>query len=494
MNDGPSPPALFPPAPVRRAVGRWAKRLAVALPALAALLSVAHGADDLRFFRIGTAATSGTYFQIGGVLASAISKPPGTRECEHGGSCGVAGLVAVAQATQGSMKNLLAIGSGQMELGFAQSDLALWAYTGKGIPASPRCRSQGDGQTSPSGTQLLKDRGPMQTLRFIAALFPENVQIVVRAESPIHSLRDLKGKRVSMGEAASGTIADARLVLDAAGMSECDLKPQYLRLSRAVEALQNNEIDAFFLVAGAPVPAIAEIASLVPLRLLPLDSATLNRLMGRPPFFRAEAIPGGTYPGIDDPVNTVAVTALWVVDAAVPDDLVYAITRSLWQGLERGACSISRIPSASAFALPPRSGMRRCRSTRAPRAITRSAAWNCRPTPHADRPARAEPQAGFSITNSSTPPVSLQVTRRQPAVWQKCWKSLTAPGSVASTRRVPPGGTSLKALRAFSTGSGHLSPLVSSSTGSLIAQPKRLLAGKPRGAIRPLPARWPSQS
>jgi uncharacterized protein len=354
MNPGSIPPPRFPPARQHGTVGRWAKRLAVAVPVLTALLSVARGADDLRFFRIGTAATSGTYFQIGGVLASAISKPPGTRDCEHGGSCGVAGLVAVAQATQGSIENLLAVGSGQMEAGFAQSDLALWAYTGKGIPASPHCRGQGDGQPAPSGTQLLKNRGPMQTLRYIAALFPENVQIIVRAESPIRSLHDLKGKRVSMGEAASGTIADARLVLEAAGISECDLKPQYFRLSRAVEALQNNEIDAFFLVAGVPVPAIAETASLVPLRLVPIDSATLDRLMGRPPFFRADAIPGGTYPGIDEPVMTVAVTALWVVGAQISDDLAYAITRSLWQDSTRRLLDVAhpvgkRIRIATAF-------------------------------------------------------------------------------------------------------------------------------------------------
>ena len=334
MHDGSPPSPGSSAARGRGRIGWRARPLAVAVAVLAALLPGAR-ADDLRFFRIGTAATSGTYFQIGGVLASAISKPPGTRDCEHGGSCGVAGLVAVAQATQGSIENLLMVGSGQMESGFAQSDLSLWAYTGKSISAAPRCHGPGDAQAAPSGTQLLKNRGAMPTLRLIAALFPENVQIVVRAESPIRSLHDLKGKRVSMGEAASGTIADARLVLEAGGISECDLKPQYFRLSRAVEALQNNEIDAFFLVAGAPVPAIAEIASLVPLRLVPIDGAALNRLMGRPPFFRAEEIPGGTYPGIDEPVQSVAVTALWIVDAAVPDDLVYAITRSLWQDSTR---------------------------------------------------------------------------------------------------------------------------------------------------------------
>ena len=80
--------------------------------------------DELQFFRIGTAATTGTYFQIGGVLASAISKPSGSRDCDHGGSCGVPGLVAVAQASQGSVQNVLADSGGQFESALAQADIA----------------------------------------------------------------------------------------------------------------------------------------------------------------------------------------------------------------------------------------------------------------------------------------------------------------------------------------------------------------------------------
>src|SRR5262249_28962773 len=90
-------------------------------------------ADDIRFFRIGTAATTGTYFQIGGMLANVISKPPGSRDCDRGGSCGVAGLVAVAQATQGSVENVQAVGSGRLESALAQSDVALGAYSGTGL-------------------------------------------------------------------------------------------------------------------------------------------------------------------------------------------------------------------------------------------------------------------------------------------------------------------------------------------------------------------------
>src|SRR5258708_33354851 len=90
-------------------------------------------ADEPRFFRIGTAGTTGTYFQIGGILASAISSPPGSPNCQRGGNCGVPGLIAVAQATQGSVENVRLIGRKQLESALSQADIASWAFHGTGI-------------------------------------------------------------------------------------------------------------------------------------------------------------------------------------------------------------------------------------------------------------------------------------------------------------------------------------------------------------------------
>src|SRR5208282_1765360 len=96
--------------------------------------------DELRFFRIGTAATTGTYFQLGGMLANVISKPPGSRDCDQGGSCGVPGLVAVAQATPGSDWNAAEVWAGQLESALVQADIAHWAYAGT-WPATPSCEA-----------------------------------------------------------------------------------------------------------------------------------------------------------------------------------------------------------------------------------------------------------------------------------------------------------------------------------------------------------------
>src|SRR5437667_10757250 len=182
----------------------------------ATLLGAAALAEEPRFFRIGTAATGGSFFEIGGMVASAISNPAVGPPCGRGGSCGVRGLVAVAQATPGSIENLRLINSGQIESGFAQADLAGWAYNGDNVFA---------------------EGGPQRRLRSIASLFPEAAHLVVLADSPINSLADLKGKTISVGEAGSGSAADAAVLLAAAGFGEDDPTRRYRRPGPAAEEL-----------------------------------------------------------------------------------------------------------------------------------------------------------------------------------------------------------------------------------------------------------------
>src|SRR5438270_2654621 len=227
-----------------------ARRILGALFAVAAIgLALSAWADEPRFFRIGTAGTTGTYFQIGGILASAISSPPGSPNCQRGGNCGVPGLIAVAQATQGSVENVDLIGRRQLESALAQADIASWAY---------------------HGTAIFKSKGAVTNLRAVAALFPESIHLVVLKDSPIKSLRDLKGRRVGLGEKESGTLADVRIVLEAVGLTEREVKPDYSRLSDAAAGLSNRTLDAFFPVGGYPIPAVAELAAATPIRLVPI--------------------------------------------------------------------------------------------------------------------------------------------------------------------------------------------------------------------------------
>jgi uncharacterized protein len=283
-----------------------------------------------RFFRIGTAATTGTYFVIGAEIANAISKPPGSRDCAHGGSCGVDGLVAVAQATDGSIANALAVGSGQLEGALIQANVAHWAYTGRSPQLKP-CRG---GTPSENGTALLVRAGAIGDLRAVAALYIEQVHLVARADGKLHSLRDLRDKRVALGEPDSGSLIDARLVLHAAGLSECRVKAQHPRLSEAASLLEHGALDAFFMTGGAPVPAVSDVAAMVPVRLIPVTGAIRDRL-ARDFGFVSVVIPGGTYPGVAGVTQTVGTTALFVVSAKLSDGLVYGITRALWQDATR---------------------------------------------------------------------------------------------------------------------------------------------------------------
>jgi uncharacterized protein len=310
--------------------------LAIAASMIAAAPFQRARADDApRFFRIGTAATTGTYFQIGAEIANAISKPPGTRDCDRGGSCGVPGLVAVAQATEGSIANVLAVGQGQLEAAFAQADVATWAYRGNAPAITPSKACRKAPAPPQNGSALLAKSGPIRNLRVVAALYPEAVHIVARIGGGIRALADLKGKRVALGEAGSGTLAGARLVLHAEGVEECQLKADYLRLADASALLESNKLDAFFMIAGAPVPAIVDAASMERVRLVPITGRSRDALLRAYPFVTGTIIPGATYPGIDTETATIAVPALFIVNAAVPDDLVYGITKALWQDATR---------------------------------------------------------------------------------------------------------------------------------------------------------------
>jgi uncharacterized protein len=286
--------------------------------ATAAMLAVAGaaglvGAQEMKFFRIGTGGTGGTYYPIGGLIAQAISNPPGSRPCSEGGSCGVPGLVAIAQSANGSVANINAIKSGVLESGFSQSDVAFWAYTGTGIFA---------------------DKGKVDSLRAIANLYPESIQLVARKGSGIKSVKDLKGKRVSLDEPGSGTLVDARIILEAYGLSEKDVTADFIKPTPAIDKIKDNQLDAFFIVAGYPTGAVAELASSAGAELIPVDGPEAAAIIKKYGFFAAQTIPAGVYDGIGE-TKTISVGAQWVVGAGVDENLVYEITKALWNDNSR---------------------------------------------------------------------------------------------------------------------------------------------------------------
>lgn len=282
------------------------RRQFIALAAAAGAASAAGAARaQQQFFRIGTGGTGGTYFPVGGMIANAISEASGT---------GVKGLVATAVASNGSLANINAIGAGQFEAGLTQADVAYWAW---------------------SGTGLFEGRPKIDSIRFVANLYPESVQIVVRRGSGIRSVADLKGKRVSLDEPGSGTLIDARIVLAAYGLTDRDLRPEYLKMGPAADRMRDGALDAFFTVGGWPTGAIAELASSQGgIDLLPVDGEAAQRLLKQYSFFAPDVIPADAYKGSAE-TKTIAVGAQLVTSARIPDALVYEITKAMWNDATR---------------------------------------------------------------------------------------------------------------------------------------------------------------
>jgi TRAP transporter TAXI family solute receptor len=269
---------------------------------------------EVRFFRIATGNIAGTYFPIGSIIASVISSPPGSRACEDGGSCGVKGLVAAAQATKGSIENVRRISSGESESGFSQADVAYWAY---------------------NGFNMFLDDEPHKKLRVIAALYPEVVHVGVLKKSGITSITELKGRRIAIGPLQSGTAVDAAIVLQAYGLRKEDYSAKHIEMTAAADALLDGTIDAFIQVGGYPVPIIAALAEEAEMALLPVNDIPRDSILLEHPFFSEAVIPADAYNGVAA-VDTIAVGAQWLVSADVDADLVYKLTRALWHPSTRG--------------------------------------------------------------------------------------------------------------------------------------------------------------
>jgi TRAP transporter TAXI family solute receptor len=296
---------------------RILRTLAVLLAAAAAGLGMGAPpgeAPERIAFQIATGSSSGTYFPIGQMLASLISHPPGVARCEAYDRCGPIGLIAAARASEGSIANVRAVNEGRVTSGLAQADIAADAFEGRGV---------------------FKKEGKASELRAIAALFPETVHIVVLANSGLKTIRDLKWKRVSIDAPGSGTNATARTVLGAFKMGEKTVAFSFENADRSLEMMQAGELDAFFFVGGAPLGVVEELAAAGKIRLIPIEGKEIDALVKGAPYLTKAAIPAGTYVNIPA-VPTIEVRAVWLVNASVPDDLVFAIVRALFHPDNRG--------------------------------------------------------------------------------------------------------------------------------------------------------------
>ena len=254
-------------------------------------------AAQKEFIAIATGGTAGTYYPLGGALAQAISTK-------------LKDVIVTAQSGNASIANINLIKQHEIETAFVQNNTAYDAYNGV---------AQFEGNA-------------VKNIRVIASLYPEAVQIVALKSANIKSVADLKGKRVIPGDMGSGTAIDAGNVVSVYGITFEDFgQLDWLSFAGVAQRLKDNQADAGFVTAGLPTAALLELASNTPVSIVPISDDMNEALAKKWPFYAKVIIPGGTYSGMPEDIATTAVMAQWVVDEDVSEELVYKLTRALWE-------------------------------------------------------------------------------------------------------------------------------------------------------------------
>ena len=256
------------------------------------------GSGGTTYISIATGGTSGTYYPLGGAMAKIFNE-------------NIEGVTANAQSTGASTENIGLVSKGETEIAFVQNDITHYAYT---------------------ATESFEGQAKMENIRGMAMLYPEVVQLIATEASGIKSVSDLKGKKVAIGAPGSGVEANARQVLAVHGMTYDDLgKADYLSFSEAADQLKNKQIDAAFITAGLPTSAVTEVAQTSDIVIVPIAQDKIAELASNYPFYTEVVIPAGTYNGQDADMTTAAVMAMLVVPQDLDEELVYNLTKSLFE-------------------------------------------------------------------------------------------------------------------------------------------------------------------
>ena len=242
-----------------------------------------------------TGGTSGTYYGFSGVIANVLNeKLKGT-------------LNITVESTGASKANIQMLASGDADIAIVQNDVMYYAYT---------------------GTDLFAGGAPITGFSAVCSCYPEYVQIL--AKKDVTSVDQLRGLKVSVGDAGSGTEFNAKQILAAYGMSFDDIVVSNQSFADSADSLKNGTIDAAFVVAGYPTTAVTELATSFDFNLLPIDDAHAAALQADYGFYYYGVIPGGTYKPVADDVPAVAVMATIIASNKLSEDLVYAFVKGLF--------------------------------------------------------------------------------------------------------------------------------------------------------------------
>ncbi|MCD8504275.1 MAG: TAXI family TRAP transporter solute-binding subunit [Burkholderiaceae bacterium] len=261
-------------------------------------------AQQPTFITIGTGGVTGVYYPTGGAICRMMAR---TR-ADHGIRCG-------AESTGGSVFNVNAIRNGELEFGVAQSDVQFNAYNGEGG---------------------FKEQGANPKLRSVFSIHPEPFTVVARQDANIKTFEDLKGKRVNVGNPGSGQRATIEVLMDKMGWTMKDFAlVSELQANEQSQALCDNNIDAMVYVVGHPNGSIKEATTACDSVIVAVDNDAVKALIQEKPFYRTATIPAGMYRGTDADTNTFGVGATLVTSADVPDDVVYALTKAVFENMDQ---------------------------------------------------------------------------------------------------------------------------------------------------------------
>ncbi|MDD9313149.1 TAXI family TRAP transporter solute-binding subunit [Cytobacillus firmus] len=256
------------------------------------------GADKPKFMSIVTGGTGGTYYPLGGSFAEIISD--------------ATGIDTNAEVSGASAENMNTLKDGNAEIAFSQTDIASYAQEGK----------------------LMFEGAAVDNVSAIGTLYPETIQIVTTAQSGIKSVEDLKGKKVSIGAPGSGTAANAEQILEVHGIKLDDIQKQDLSFDESTAGIQDGTIDAAFVTAGTPTGAVEGLSATEDVVIVPIEQDKIDALIEKYPYYVKDEVPSGTYK-LAEAVPTVAVQAMLVVSNDLSEDVVYDVTKAIFENLDK---------------------------------------------------------------------------------------------------------------------------------------------------------------
>jgi len=258
---------------------------------------VLSGCSGKTTLKMATGGTTGTYYAFSGAISQVLSSK-------------ISNLSFDVQSTGASKANIYLVADREADIAIVQNDVMYYANQGTDLFA-------GEAVTGFSA---------------MAGCYAEVVQIV--STSDITDISELKGKRVSVGDVGSGCEFNAHQILEAYGITFDDIDVHNLSFGDSATALKDAKIDAFFCVAGAPTTAIVELSTSNEINMLEVDDEHAAILVEKYPFYTKYAVPGNSYKGISEDKQTVAVVATYIVSDELKEDLVYDMTKALFENAD----------------------------------------------------------------------------------------------------------------------------------------------------------------